>query len=183
MRAGEPLTPPATDVTPPCELKEMLPLVTVNQSEPSPASILNPGFIPLPPRFTKPALVILRICALVEDATTNMFEDEFPVIANVAFGVVVPIPSVPPKYAFPVVVAPPEMVSPVAPAPPPIVDDAKIPIPTVVLGERREPLYDQLLTPSPAPELSPSVEVATHVAPLPFVWSTMPFVPADAVRS
>lgn len=97
-------------------------------------------------------------------------------------GVVVPMPTFPAKYAFPVVVAPPEMVSPVAPVPPPMVDEAKTPMPTVVDGESLEPLYSQFDTPSPVAVI-PSVDVATHVTPDPFVCSTMPFVPAEDVRS
>ncbi len=48
-------------------------------------------------------------------------------------------------YAFPVVVAPPEMVSPPVAVPSPIVEEAKTPIPTVVDGARRDPLYDQFV--------------------------------------
>ncbi len=49
---------------------------------------------------------------------------EVPEIDRLAHGDVVPIPTLPPKYAFPVVVAPPDMVSPPFWLPLPMVDEA-----------------------------------------------------------
>src|SRR3989344_6697009 len=48
-----------------------------------------------------------------------------PLTSNLDDGLVVPMPTFPPKYAFPVVVAPPKIVSPVACPPAPIVEDAR----------------------------------------------------------
>src|SRR3989338_2119768 len=47
-----------------------------------------------------------------------------PLTSNLDDGLVVPMPTFPPKYAFPVVVAPPKIVRPVACPPAPIVEDA-----------------------------------------------------------
>ena len=55
---------------------------------------------------------------------------------NSEVGAVTPIPTFLEKYALPVVVAPPYIVRPPACVPFPIVDDAKTPIPTVVVGVR-----------------------------------------------
>ncbi len=71
-------------------------------------------------------------------------------------GDVEPTPIIPAKYAFPVVVAPPEIVSPVVAVPPPIVEDENTPIPTVVDGESRDPLYDQFEAPPLPPPSTPS---------------------------
>ena len=49
---------------------------------------------------------------------------ELPLTSSLLVGVVVPIPTFPPKYAIPVVVAPPETVRPPACVPLPIVEDA-----------------------------------------------------------
>ena len=97
-----------------------------------------------------------------------------------------------PIVSFPVVVAAPFMVSPPVPVPSPIVDDAferkpersgfelKTARPPAPVSSERSALSSAEFVKA---RESPSEDVATHVAPLPFVWRIMPFVPALPVRS
>src|SRR3989344_4460415 len=100
--------------------------------------------VPMP---TLPVLSITNLSVVpsaVEDAIENLLlETSYPIVHEPAaapetsnadfvaeyrfvrlFGVVVPMPTLPAKYAFPVVVAPPEMVSPPACVPSPMVEEA-----------------------------------------------------------
>src|SRR3989344_2440883 len=106
---------------------------------------IDPGAVsPMP---TLPVLSITNLSVVpsaVEDAIENLLlETSYPIVHEPAaapensnadfvaeyrvvrlFGVVVPMPTLPAKYAFPVVVAPPEMVSPPACVPSPMVEEA-----------------------------------------------------------
>ncbi len=90
--------------------------------------------VPKPVEETERNESLVEPAALVEDATLKSVGLVNPYAWNrerLASGVVVPIPSVPAKYAFPVVVAPPEIVRPPICVPSPMVVDAK---------ERRPPV-------------------------------------------
>ena len=103
---------------------------------------------------TLPELFITNLSVVpsaVEDAIENLLlETSYPIVQEPAaapensnadfvaeyrvvrlFGVVVPMPTLPAKYAFPVVVAPPEMVSPPACVPSPMVEEARKRLPPV----------------------------------------------------
>jgi len=100
--------------------------------------------------------VLLRVksvsvsIALVEATVKRLLPAKmlplFAAMANCPQGDVVPIPSVPAKYALPVVVAPPAMVSPPVCAPLPMVDDAWDKKP---FGRVRNPVESKVLVAVP----------------------------------